>query len=193
MLSAQVFAHEAGDFILRGGAAVVDPREDASPDIVGVSSDTQLGLTGTYMFTRNVGVELLASTPFTHDVTLKGSGKAIAEVKHLPPTISAQYFFDTGTIATPYVGAGVNFFMVQESKMTSYGTSVLSTSQISVGDSIGLALSAGVDVKITDHVLFNAAVWKINVDTTADVGHGATKIDIKVDPWVYMLGVGYRF
>ena len=186
-------AYEAGDFILRGGAAAVDPREDASPDIVGVSGDTQLGLTGTYMVTRNFGVELLASTPFTHDVTLKGSGKAIAEVKHLPPTISAQYFFDTGTVATPYIGAGVNFFMVQESKMTSYGTTTLSTSQISVGDSVGLALSAGVDVKLTDHLLLNAAVWKINVDTTADVGHGATKIDINIDPWVYMLAVGYKF
>jgi len=193
LFSTHALAYEAGDFILRGGAALVDPHESASPDIVGVNNDIQLGLTGTYMITRSIGVELLASTPFTHDVTLKSSGKTIAEVKDLPPTISAQYFFDTGTVATPYVGAGVNFFMVQESKMTDYGTSTLGTSQISVGDSVGLALSAGVDVKLTDHVILNAAVWKINVDTTADVGHGATKIDVKIDPWVYALGVGYKF
>jgi len=186
-------AYEAGDFILRGGAALVDPQEDASPNIVGVSNDMQLGITGTYMLTKNVGIELLASTPFNHDVTLKGSGQAVAEVKHLPPTISAQYYFDTGSIATPYVGAGVNFFMVQESRMTDYGTATLGTSQISVGDSIGLALSAGVDVKLTDKVIFNAAVWKIDVNTTADIGHGATKIDVNIDPWVYMVGVGYKF
>lgn len=148
LFSVHAFAYEAGDFILRGGAALVDPQESASPNIVGVSNDMQLGLTGTYMITNNVGVELLASTPFTHDVTLKGSGKTIAEVKHLPPTVSVQYFIDTGTVATPYVGAGVNFFMVQESKMTNYGTTTLGTSQLSVGDSIGLALSAGVDVKL---------------------------------------------
>jgi len=193
IISVNAFAYEAGDFILRGGAALVDPQENASPNIVGVGNDTQLGLTGTYMLARNIGIELLASTPFTHDVTLKSSGQTVAEVKHLPPTVSVQYFFDTGSIFTPYAGAGVNFFMVQQSKMTNYGTAKLGTSQISVGDSVGLALSAGVDVKLAGNFVLNAAVWKINVDTTADIGHGATKIDINIDPWVYMLGLGYKF
>jgi outer membrane protein len=191
--SANVFAYEAGDFILRAGVAVVAPQEDASPDIVGVGNDTQLGLTGTYMLTNNLGIELLASTPFTHDVTLKSTGKTVAEVKHLPPTVSLQYFIDTGSIVTPYVGAGVNFFMVQESRMTSYGEAALGTSAISVGDSIGLALSAGMDVKLTDDLVLNAAVWKIDVETTADIGHGTTKIDVDIDPWVYMVGLGYKF
>jgi outer membrane protein len=33
----------------------------------------------------------------------------------------------------------------------------------------------------------------IDIDTTADLNHEALKIDLDVDPWVYMIGVGYKF
>lgn len=185
-------AYEAGDFILRGGVADVMPQDSSSPSIVTVKGNMQLGITGTYMATKNIGIELLASTPFTHDVNLKATGNTIAEVEQLPPTVSAQYYFDTGTVATPYVGLGVNYFLVLRSEMTSYGRATLATNQINVDDSVGLAYSAGVDVKLTDRLIFNAAVWKIDVDTTATIG-GTTKVDIQVDPWVGMVAVGYKF
>lgn len=185
-------AHDAGDFIVRAGVAHVAPQESANPDIVGLSSDTQLGLTGTYMFTNNIGLEVLASSPFTHNIDLKGGG-TLAEVKQLPPTISAQYFFNNNSIVTPYVGAGINYFMVLESDMTSYGETTLGTNNIDVGDSVGLALSAGLDINITDNLIANAAVWHIDVETTADINDGALKIDVDIDPWVYMIGLGYKF
>lgn len=185
LLSPSSFAYEAGDFILRAGAASVVPSEDSSNATggtvpagvkVGAGSDQQLGLTGTYMFTKNIGLEVLASTPFTHYVTfdgiLKGTG-TLGTVKHLPPTVSVQYFFDTGTIATPYVGVGVNYFMVLESEMTSNGATTLGTTKLDVDDSVGLALSAGVDVKLDDHFVLNAAVWKIDVDTRASIDGSA--------------------
>ena len=68
-------AHEKGDFIVRGGLANVSPNEDSDRiDIAGlavldgvtVDANTQLGLTFTYMLTSNVGVTLLAATPFEH-------------------------------------------------------------------------------------------------------------------------------
>src|SRR5690606_25155225 len=76
-------AFEAGDIIVRAGAVTVDPHEDSSDinhallgDIAGtkatLDSDTQLGLNFAYMLTDKVGIELLAATPFSHDVGVKG-------------------------------------------------------------------------------------------------------------------------
>jgi len=186
-LSANALAYEAGDFILRAGVASVQPSESSSSGLtLGVGNDEQLGLTGVYMFSNNVGLEVLASTPFTHEVTLGGA--TVAEVKHLPPTVSIQYYHDTGSKFTPYVGAGINYWMVleSESKGALYGTDV------DVDDSIGLALSAGLDIKLTDDLILNAAVWNIDIDTDVDV-NGATVSKLDVDPWVYMVGVGYKF
>ncbi len=41
----------------------------------------------------------------------------------------------------------------------------------------------------------NAAVWYLDIDTDATFKFAANRIttDVNVDPWVYMLGVGYRF
>ncbi|MNC50290.1 Outer membrane protein W precursor [compost metagenome] len=52
---------------------------------------------------------------------------------------------------------------------------------------------------ITEHFLVNASVWYIDIDTKATMdgpsalGVGKTKVDVDVDPWVYMVGVGYKF
>jgi len=77
-------AYKAGDIIVRAGAVTVDPHESSSDIWVGalntdvpgtkatLDSNTQLGLTGTYMITDKVGIELLAATPFSHSVGVKG-------------------------------------------------------------------------------------------------------------------------
>jgi len=59
--AASVSAYEAGDFIVRAGAAQVDPNDDSDPLKLNggvlpgteaeVDDDTQLGLTFTYMVT----------------------------------------------------------------------------------------------------------------------------------------------
>ena len=64
-------AHQAGDIIVRAGAATTAPNEDsgnlkfdgvkAPGTKATLDSDTQLGLTFAYMLTDHVGVELLAS------------------------------------------------------------------------------------------------------------------------------------
>lgn len=115
-------AHQAGDIIVRAGGVVVAPNE-SSEDVAGfgefnISSNTQLGLNFGYMLTDNIGIELLAATPFSHDVSLKGVGK-IAETKHLPPTLVAQYYFGSAdSKLRPYIGAGVNFTNFFDSEFT---------------------------------------------------------------------------
>lgn len=49
---------------------------------------------------------------------------------------------------------------------------------------------------LTDNVMINAQVRYINIDTRAyvDVGPDArAKVGVDVDPWVYMVGLGYKF
>jgi len=118
-------AHESGSFIVRAGAAHVAPNDSSSRistavtgPIAGskasVNSDTQLGLAFAYKFTDHIGVELLAATPFSHQVNVKGVGAGIdgkfADVKHLPPTVTLQYYpMPKDSAWQPYVGAGINY------------------------------------------------------------------------------------
>lgn len=53
---------------------------------------------------------------------------------------------------------------------------------------------------ITDTVGVNAAVWWVDIDTEATINAYAgntradtSTIDVDIDPWVYMVGVSYRF
>ncbi len=61
-----------------------------------IDKDTQLGLTGVYMFTDYLGLELLAATPFKHDIKVKGLGalgiREVGNTKLLPPTLSVQLY-----------------------------------------------------------------------------------------------------
>ncbi|MBU2224852.1 MAG: OmpW family protein, partial [Gammaproteobacteria bacterium] len=71
----------------------------AGSTAVGVNNNTQLGLTIDYKIDNNWTMELIAATPFSHDITVKGSaidGLDIGNTKHLPPTLLAQYHFDLG-------------------------------------------------------------------------------------------------
>ncbi|OWJ89505.1 outer membrane protein OmpW [Pseudomonas sp. A46] len=202
-------AHKAGDVIIRAGAATVDPNEDSSAlSIAGgkvggtkatLDSDTQLGLTGTYMLTDHVGLELLAATPFKHEVGVKGLGALdgkLGDIKHLPPTLSLQYYpMAPGSAFQPYVGAGLNYTLIFDESLTGQRKSQ-GFSDLELDDSWGLAAQVGMDYMLTDSVLLNAAVWYIDIDTTATTdlaGVGKVKVDVDVDPWVYMVGVGYKF
>ena len=188
------FAHQAGDILVRGGAITVSPTGSGG-DIDGVGhldvqNNTQVGLTFSYMVTDNWGVELLAATPFSHGVNLNG-GEA-AKVKHLPPSLMAQYYFGNAqSKVRPYVGAGVNytFFFDEE------GRNGLRDASVNADDSWGLAAQAGLDMKVTDNLFVNGSVWYMDIDTdvTVNTGTNILKADTSIDPIGLMVGLGYRF
>lgn len=219
--AASVMAHEAGDILLRVGAATVFTNSDSSavsdlPDGVNnatleVDDDTQLGITAAYMFTDNFGVELLAATPFSHTATGKGDidGVTVGKTKHLPPTLTAQYYFG-GKESTfnPYVGAGLNYtiFFDEEVSQNLVGTlntlptiaglGGISTVSMDIDDSFGIALEAGIDIKVAENWYVNAAVWWIDLGTTATLttNLGTThKVDVDLDPWVVNVAIAYKF
>jgi outer membrane protein len=212
-LSSAAFAHQPGDIILRAGVAHAAPEDSSSKIKVGgtkldgtkatVGNDTQLGLTATYIVAPHFGIELLAATPFTHQVKVKGLDNLglagfdgnFGKVTHLPPTISAQYFFlDTKSKFQPYAGLGLNYTMFFDEKLSSRAKGN-GFRKLKLDNSWGLALQLGADYQITDKLFLNAAVWKIDMKTTAkaNLGTSKVKVDVDVDPWVYFVGLGYKF
>lgn len=230
-------AYEAGDFLLRLGPAHVAPN-DSSSDLaftgkgplagqnlalpgtgVEVDSNTQFGITATYMVTSNIGVGLLAATPFKHDINGDdglGSFGKLAETKHLPPTLTLQYFpMDSGSRVQPYAGIGVNYTTFFEEKTTgtlnavidsvaqaNFGTpaGAVNGSKLDLDDSVGVALELGVDYMLEDNFGLNAAIWYIDLETDATITalSGGTEVgeittDVDIDPLVYMVGFTYKF
>ena len=209
LLSGAAQAYEAGDIIVRGGLISVNPDVDSgnlnvngSPlsqnAKVDVNNETQLGLSLTYMVQDNIGIELLAATPFSHKLQGKGDLSALsdfAEVKHLPPTLSVQYYpMDNASAFQPYLGVGLNYTIFFSEKFVGAGSDA-GYRNLKLDDSLGLAAQVGFDYEIADNWSVNAAVWYMDIDTTGTFTDGSLdyKIDVALDPWVYMAGVAYRF
>ncbi|MCY1433847.1 Outer membrane protein W [compost metagenome] len=98
----------------------------------------------------------------------------------------------------PYAGIGLNYTMFFDEDLSS-NRKAQGFSNMKLKDSVGLAGQLGMDYMINDNFLVNAAVWYVDIDTKATIdgpsalGVGKTKVDVDVDPWVYMVGVGYKF
>lgn len=210
LASGSALAYQQGDMILRGGAAMVDPDASSSElnmsgvgDLAGTSVDvddnTQLGITFTYMLSDDIGVELLAATPFSHTASVKGLGDEFdaIDLKHLPPTLSVQYFpMASDSKFQPYVGVGLNYTIFFDEELASDFVAGVGDGSAKLDDSFGLAFELGCDFELTDQLVLNAAIWTIDIDTKATIkvdGGPVIKADVDVDPLVYMVGVGYKF
>ncbi|AUH00799.1 outer membrane protein OmpW [Pectobacteriaceae bacterium CE70] len=192
-------ANQAGDIIVRAGTATLRPNE-GSDNVLGslgsfnVDNNTQLGLTFTYMATDNIGVELLAATPFQHKVGLNGMG-TIAEVKHLPPTLMAQYYFgQKEDKLRPYLGVGVNYTTFFDEKFNDTGTNA-GLSDLSFTDSWGIAAQAGLDYNLNKNWLLNMSLWWMDISTDVKFKSGGQDqtVSTRLDPWLFMFAVGYKF
>ena len=135
-----------------------------------------------YFFTPNIAAELILTYPQKH--TLKAGGTEIGTLKHLPPTLTAQYHFTDLGAFKPYVGAGVNY--------TRFSSVELPAGVDIDRNSYGLAVQAGFDYEVAKNVYLNVDVKKVQIRT--DVSAGGSKIgEFKVDPLLVGVGVGYRF
>ena len=209
-LPTPTLAYEADDVLLRVGLATVTPEsksddiKQAAGEAVTADDNTQLGFSGTYMVTNQIGIEVLAVTPFAHDIEAKGGtldGTSIAEIDQLPPTVSVQYFFlDPTSDIQPYLGAGLNITLFFNEELSSE-LKAAGYKEITLDDSVGLAVQAGIDYKINDQIFLNASVMYAKISTEAtikennDNGAFGPKLTVNydLDPMVYRLNIGYKF
>lgn len=191
-----------GDWLMRGGVGYVDPKSDnlainqtIAPiglvqGEVEVDEGTSATLEGTYMFQDNWGIELLATTPFSHDVALRSGGTEVdvAKIKQILPTLSLQYHFNPEGQFRPYIGAGLNYTMIFDES----AGGPLSGSDVNLDNSFGLAGQIGADFALSKNWFVNATARYIDMDAQGDVD-GAKVGEVQIDPWVYQLQLGYRF
>lgn len=179
-------AQDAGDWIVRTGFHSIEPKS-RNHALVEVENQIGLTFTATYMLAPNWGVELLASLPFTHDITLNGAG-VVAETDLLPPTLSAQYHFNPNGRVRPYVGAGLNYTVFSDER--TWGA--LQGTKLELDPSFGPAAQLGVDIDVIPGWIINVDARWFDIDTDAKLD-GADLGTIEIDPVAFGLSIGHRF
>lgn len=182
----------AGDFMARFRVLQLDPANESTAtlsDLGGVSVNTKYiwEIDASYFVTPNFALELIATTPQKQTVSLNGS--KIGTLRHLPPTLTAQYHFaPTNKTVRPYVGFGVNYTHFSSVKLELSGTPL----EID-RNSWGTAVQIGADFPINDKLSINVDFKKIDIRT--DVTHPSLGNvgTVKVDPVLFGIGIGYRF
>ncbi len=185
-LAAPALAQSQGDMLLGLGLHAVVPTDDWSMTLAGpvqVDDNLRPTLTFEYFVADRIGLEVLAAWPFEHDAQLFGVGDVV-NTKQLPPTVSLQYHFTNTSSLTPFVGVGVNYTHFFDEK----GIGVLAGIPVSLDDSWGVAVHAGLDYAISDRSAIRADIRWIDIDTDATVA-GAPIGSVKIDPIV--VGAAY--
>ena len=226
LLATAAFAPAAmAEFSLNVGAINVSPDDSSSylnvvetvaglpqnSSQLAVDNNTQLGLTLDYAFTDNWTLEVVAATPFSHDITLNSTvgavnGLKVGDTKHLPPTVLAQYhFFSKQDAFRPFVGLGLNYTLFFSEGVNQELTDVLVATgaatasdkvSLHLDDSFGVALQAGFNYQVNQKWGIHGMVAWADIDSDAEVrvnGAAVQPIDVTIDPMIFMLGAKYYF
>lgn len=199
---APVAQAEQGQWLFKGGATFVSPKSDnlkfsdgEDTIVLNVDDGASFGFTISYMVTDNWAVELLAAVPFKHDIAASVVGMSgsedIAEVTHLPPTLSLQYHFMPDGPFDPYVGVGINWTLFSSEKIHPDVAD-----KLMLDDSTGLAAQIGADWYFRDQWFINLDLRYIDIGPDAKIVSDGTTISlgkVKINPFVYSLMLGYRF
>ena len=111
------------------------------------------------------------------------TGSNIGSVKLMPVNLMLQFHFLRESVFRPYIGAGGNYTRFYEVNFAG-GTEDVDR------DRFGPVAQVGFDIALGKSLLLNADVKKIWLQTDAN---GLASGTIKLDPWVYALGIGFRF
>ncbi|SHG34603.1 OmpW family protein [Massilia sp. CF038] len=188
--AAPVASAQDSPWLVRARAVHLSPADKSAPiggvgaaDRLTVESRTIPEFDISYFFSPNLAAELVLTVPQKHDVMLDGA--RIGSFRHLPPTLLAQYRFDPVGQFTPYLGAGLNYTRISSVHLLD-GAADLDN------HSVGLALQAGVDVAIDRHWSINVDIKRVNIRSDVRLG-GMVVSEVKVDPTLIAVGLGYRF
>lgn len=202
-------AQSAGSLVGRIGATQIAPDVTSgdltAPSLAGtkadVKSDTRPTAGLTWMWSDNIALDLPLSAGFKHELVgagaIAGAGK-IGEVKALPITLLAQYrLFGASAALRPYIGLGPTYARFYKAR----GTATLSAltgglpsnpTTLKVDSKLTYTVQLGLAWEIAPRWYLDGAVMKTPLKTRTTLSSGQT-LDIKLDPWSYTLGIGYRF
>lgn len=187
-----VAGKSAGDFMVRLRGLAIVPDDRAQIDTIGgdvdISNEYVPEIDFSYFLTDNLAFELIAATA-RHDVEATDTAAGdldLGKVSHLPPTLLAQWHIAPKQIVSPYIGAGLNYTIFYDDDA---GEDIDS---IDYDNSFGWALQAGTDIYLTGNLWLNLDVKYIRMETDVEV-NDAIDAKVDVDPWIFGVGVGYKF
>ena len=208
VLPGQAFA-KAGDVQFKLLATYVAPDgkiSDVKTDLIGLPAGTQAkaddNLTPTiaveYFVTDAISLETIAGVT-QHDVNGRGAlngATLVSDARIVPATLTLKYHFGKDGGIRPYVGAGPSYFIFIDEKPGATTRSLGATRQ-KMGDKVGAALQAGIDIPVNDHGLalsFDAKRYFLRPTATWYAGTTEViKTRHRLDPWVIGAGVAFRF
>jgi outer membrane protein len=214
MASFSTLAIDEGDWLIRGRLINIDP-DSSSSDVTSSKSGTipntsvsvdnayTLDIDITYMFTPNIGAELLLDLSSKHKAQSEGSTLQslapgdILETRVLPPALILQYHMLPQGPIRPYFGLGFNYtYFFDEDATGSLDKGLGGVSGVSLDSSFGWVAQFGVDYDMGNDWFLNADLKYMAIDTTATFNSGAlgnVSVDVDINPWVMGIGIGKRF
>ncbi len=176
----------SGDMLVRVQGTYVNFNDESTPDGLELDDEFIPTLTLTYFLNKNIAVELFCC--FANlDAELTGAGN-VAEFWVFPPALTLQYHFDSMGGFKPYLGVGMQYI----APFSEDGVGILDGANVEVDDALGFTLQAGVDVELGQGWYLNADVKKTWIEHTVSV-NGTELFDAEIDPWIFSVGLGYRF
>ncbi len=175
-------------WIIRTRAINVNPDEDST--VTGLTADvtaddaTVPEFDFTYFFSDHIGAELILATA-KHEMGTN-TNIDLGDVMILPPTLNLQYHFNPKGTFRPYAGAGVGYIFY-------YDEDPGAVNSIKYEDGVSYSLQLGMDYGIDEHWAINADIKKLYHETDVTINGGAITADVDLDPWIFGLGVAYRF
>ena len=183
--------------------------QDSSGDLTGpatppnanvsVASTTSVALLYMRMVSDNIGVQFALGIPPKFSIYGTGSvapmGK-VATTRAINPAVAVLYIFgDSSDKLRPLVGAGLNYTKFAQTRSTSALDAALGPTTGSLKSSWGPLVIAGASYRLNERWSLNGNVSYVKVKTTATLlSAGITRtLDVKVDPVVVKLTVGYSF
>lgn len=176
---------------------------DSSDHILGtgskvtVDSTTVPELDIVYKWRENWGLELVLADA-RHDLGISGGLLApydLGSVRVLPPTLVCNYYFTTPSQFDPYVGLGLNYTRFHSFHLDS-ALAPGGVTGVDFDNSLGLAAQAGFDVDFRNHWVLNFDLKYVWINTDAHVellGAPYDTIGVDVNPWIFGIGVGYKW
>lgn len=214
---ATVHAHADGtENTLKVGYAHIG-FNTVSGDLTGPAGTTPGGIraelndanTLALVYERNLSgpwsVVLQAGTPPVVKMVGAGNGAALGQVgttRAWFPAVLAHYTFDGPWGTQPYVGAGVNYTFYTDSQVSPAYTAAFggTSSTAKLKSSWGHVLKIGLGFPLGRNWVLDAAYSRYGIKTTATittatpgVGDIARSADVRSDPDVVGLMLGYRF
>jgi outer membrane protein len=165
---------------------------------IGVGSGSGLELAINYTFLPEWAVELeFDRAKLDFDVTSQGAAAMSAGDATLGvTTLAFQYRFFTPGRIHPYLGLGAHLAAVSGFQ-PSPALVASNIAGFSFSRSASLTLLAGVDYDLTERLSVNADLrfHDVATDVTPVVAGGSNwdNLRVDIDPWVFAIGVAYRF